>query len=640
MSPARGVGWAVVVLGAGGCGFHETALDWTDQLEPGGPCYAVDLSDGLGGQDNAEAHALFACLDRRGALASLAALDAALDAPTRDGSVGQVLADAGSGVDLASVSVADAVDTARGWLDDREPLARARRLLLELVYARPFDDAGQAFAFGDPAALADGVLVPALDAAAGTAGSVLDNPGAAAAAASLARAPEARDAAWTLAALGLAHHAQAQQLAETWPAHVGDALARTADATNNRDLGASGDSARDLVGAALADGGAQELAEIAAPILADGEARDAVEDELRAAQARGHLDTLGPEAARLVEIDAGGGALEPGEASALVALVRLFARANQECVCSVDLGVTSFEVSLGNLAVAILESLAAQDPADAESSVEILADALGLGLVEGTLDAVAQSGACPPIDAMLVSDLEAIDRLTDPTSADLLDVLLGLLRALHDHIPAVADLATALHARGLDTRIDELVRDVGNIPLAADGLVLLAMLLDPAPYYVGVDFPAGVEPLDFAGAWALAAAAAEPATVQATAPVLAAAVGTEGTWRAAHAMGRVLAEAGTEMGSALTVYAEAMAADPSADPTGALADTLDDPAATRWALLLAECPQLRAALQAAEASPGVDGPLPFLARIARGDTLDVVLDTLDLLDALATEEDS
>jgi hypothetical protein len=256
------------------------------------------------------------------------------------------------------------------------------------------------------------------------------------------------------------------------------------------------------------------------------------------------------------------------------------------------------------------------------------------------LEAVAASGACPPIDATLVSDLHAIDRLTDPTSADLLEVLLGMLRALDDHIPAAADLATALHAHAIDVRIEELARDVGNGPLSADALVVLAMLLDPAPYFAGVAFPDGTAPLEFRGAWTLAALAAEPDRLAAMAPVLEAAIGADATWQAAHALGRVLAEAGTEVGSALEVYGEAMAEDPGMDPAAAAAEILEDPASYRWALLLVECAQLRAALQAASQADGTEGPLPFLARLARGDTLDVLLDTLDLLDALASEEES
>ncbi len=73
----------------GGCA--ETT-PWTEQLVPGGPCYAVNLLDGLDNSSTQEEHDLFACLDANGTLSGYRALDAALDASTRDGAVGLVLA--------------------------------------------------------------------------------------------------------------------------------------------------------------------------------------------------------------------------------------------------------------------------------------------------------------------------------------------------------------------------------------------------------------------------------------------------------------------------------------------------------------------------------------------------------------------
>ena len=64
----------------GGCSFFPSAGDWSSQLEPAGPCYDVNLLDGVERGNTAELHALFGCINRQGTVAPLARCRAAMPA--------------------------------------------------------------------------------------------------------------------------------------------------------------------------------------------------------------------------------------------------------------------------------------------------------------------------------------------------------------------------------------------------------------------------------------------------------------------------------------------------------------------------------------------------------------------------------
>ena len=51
-----------------GCGGNTSPPSWTDQVSPSGPCWEVNLTDGLDESSTDELHGLFDCLNQGGNL--------------------------------------------------------------------------------------------------------------------------------------------------------------------------------------------------------------------------------------------------------------------------------------------------------------------------------------------------------------------------------------------------------------------------------------------------------------------------------------------------------------------------------------------------------------------------------------------
>ena len=84
----------------------------------------------------------------------------------------------------------------------------------------------------------------------------------------------------------------------------------------------------------------------------------------------------------------------------------------------------------------------------------------------------------------------------------------------------------------------------------------------------------------------------------------------------------------TELAGLLPRLLPLLEADPSISLLDSAADLLSDPALVRPALVLAEEDALRDAVFATSLTE--EGPLPFLARLQVGGTLDALLGTLEL----------
>lgn len=619
----------MLVLLLGGCVSLEPADDWQDALEPGGPCRAFDLTDGVVAGDNTELHAAFDCLNRQGTVQPLARLDVALDGATRSGNVGGAAVSALSALaGQEGLSLAGLLDGGLGLLDEREHLDAWLAIGLEWVYAAPAGEIGSGVSIHSQTSLDAGAVVPLLTTAGRVAAQVLDDgmvvrePVVAA-----LRSAEAPRWVWSLVLAPDAPDPSLAALAADWPGVVADLLQATADSGNDHAPGPTGNSLRDSLSVVVAADGLPELIGVAAPILDDPHAHDAfaawVEDE----EGAGRLTALDDAAAHLAQVDAAGAPVQEGDDTALVSLVRVLHDANRPIECRVDLLVTDLEVDLGNLAVAILEAIAALDPDTAVDGVGVLGAALDFPLTDALLDVVADSGTCPVIDAQFVDDLHAVDRLADPEAEPLLRALIGLLGALDDHIDTVADVATTLHELAWVEPAQEVLLDVAGRSSTDTILAALPAVFDP-DLRVGDGFPAGVRAVDVGSVVELLVAVGEADTWRVLQPPLAELVGADPTWDAVTAAARLLAREGTATAGVLIELRTVCDADPALPWLALAADAVEDDAVARPALELVESAAVRQALGTTSLED--PGPLPWLADLRRSGTLDLLLDTLTL----------
>ena len=649
--PPRGLQGALgasLALGLGltqaSCGLSEPRDPWRDQLEPSGPCWRVDLADGLDEESTAEVHDLFDCLDQGGSLAPLAGLDRALDEPDRSGgAAGLGLARLVNGLPELGIEPFGLLGAAGELLERRaELLQPLLELFVELTYGETYESVLLQDTPAEAEALARGVLAPALPVLGVAAGALLDDELAAAERlARLLEGPLSGDALCTLLALITEDDAELVALRARLPRDLGQAIDRARSPGNDLWSGASGDSLRDLVFALLVPDdagstGVERLAPALEPILGDEELRRRLLDVLAAAEDGGHLDPLPGQLAHLAAIDVRGGERTADEDSALTALLRLLHRGNDEVVCTIDLGITELDIDLGNLSVAILKLLSKLDPDAVEGGVDLLGGVLGWGFTQDTLDWVADTGVCPVLDEQLVDDLQSIDRLGDPEVGDLLVVLLDLLGAFGDEDEAddrteelVVLLSAAFEAELLPP-VEELLADLGGSALVDDLTDLLPLLLEADGWEDGA-CPAGTAPLALEDTLELAAEAmadGDPALTSLE-PLSTPMLEEAATWETVGNLARLLQEDGTRLEGLGELVVELVALDPELEALDSLAGLLREEELLRGGLQLLETPAL---LEAAGASSAEDpGPLPFGARLVTSGTVEVLLRTVDLV---------
>ena len=84
--PTAATALALVCGGGVACEFRAESA-WTSQLSPAGPCWDVNLSDGLAEDSTTELQAMVDCLDKGGLLQPVRPVTDALDAHAPDGEV-------------------------------------------------------------------------------------------------------------------------------------------------------------------------------------------------------------------------------------------------------------------------------------------------------------------------------------------------------------------------------------------------------------------------------------------------------------------------------------------------------------------------------------------------------------------------
>lgn len=630
------------LLLAAGCTYAPSNHDWRDQLVADGPCYRVDLWDGLDASSTAELHDTFACLNRTGVLAPMVGVDAAMDQPTRSG--------APAGVELANVVnglLSSEVDVF-GLAGKLLPLVRGEdaalrplvRVSAELLYGTSWDQlhAGQVM-LSAGSSLDRGVVRPLLPALGHAAGELLDSdPEALALASAALRSDFTVDAAHTLRVLA-ATPAHADLVGDL-PAHVGDAIARTRSPDNDRWEGASGDSLRDLAEALLVDTGfdgrlaVQHMVDPAEVMLDDAAFRRRLTAALTLLDDQALLPLVPSQILYLAQVDADGGQLSRGEDSALLTLLRLLHNADQPMRCSLDLRVTTLRVDLGNLSVTLLETLSQQDPRTVQGGVDLLGSVIGWPLSTTVLNAVADSRVCPVLDRQMVEDLDAIDRLNDPASGDLIISVLALLDAFYDpsdsRTPELVDLLGTIYVFDATRPLEELLRDIGNHAAVYDVLELVGLLLHPGSLDDG-GYPEGHAPLDIDrlldAAQAAVTADGGPSPLEELAPAVRVLLLQEGTWDAVQNFAALLQRSDAEVNDLPRLLDPLLAVDPELTTLDTLAPLTEDAALATAMLRVVEAPGVLEALGAAELSQ--EGPLPFYGRLVVSDTLDALLSWLD-----------
>lgn len=635
------VGLSVLVA----CDFRPTSTDWLSQPSPSGPCYEVNLLDGLSETSAQELNDTYACLNREGALTPLGRVVASLETPTRSGDVAAVeLARSVNALLGADLDVFGALGLVVDGLEaEGDPLRALVERSVELLYGRGMSRVQNGeVSLMAASSLDQGLVRPLLPALRMSARAILDDGAVDGEILGPAlRSDTTREAAHTLAALASSEDPALSALMADLGPHLGDALARARDGSNDRWSEASGDALRDLADKLLIEYGndgrmaLEHLADPGRGILSDAQLRDrllAVVDRL---EREGRLEALPAQLVYLTQVDRDGGALTAGEDSALVTLLRLIHAADGPMRCSLDLWVTSLDVEIDNLSVSLLETLAQQDPGTVEGGVDLLGTVIGWGVSETVLYAVADSGVCDILDRPLVDDLQALDRFNDAQTSDLLISIVILLEGFESgspsRMPELVDALSTVYAFGAAEPIEELLRDIGTSPLVYDVLELLPILRNPGNTLDrDPAMPAELGWFDLKALWgvldlAFAQDESGKSAVERLAPAIRAAVQQDGTWLVVENLGALMAD--PTAAPPLSLLPPLLALDPELTTLDTLATAAETPAVTEPLLRVIETPEVVTALGEAELS--AEGPMPFYARLVTGGTLDALLAWVD-----------
>jgi hypothetical protein len=209
-----------------------------------------------------------------------------------------------------------------------------------------------------------------------------------------------------------------------------------------------------------------------------------------------------------------------------------------------------------------------------------------------------------------------------------------------DHLPAVAQTVTELWALGVVPPLEELLRDTLDTPLVGRLLALLPVLLDPSAAFATTLFPAGVAPLSWDTIVPLLPALLGPgedgpAPVEALHPLLVEILPSDALWVLVERAGVLLDDPEASIRGALDGLPAVLDADPYLVARMDIAAALDDLGPLRWAMIVAERPELAVAITGP--APDGPGPLPTLTAWVAGGTLETLLSTLQALSTLAPE---
>jgi hypothetical protein len=618
-------------------GCAEPEPPWYTKLQADSPCYRVDLADGLSEASTAEVQDLFWCLNHHGHLTAFEPAAEALETFSESGApAGVELARFGNALVAAEVDPLELLQGALGLVDlPPEVATHGQDVALELIYGQTAIAVRMpGFDLRDPGALQRGVIAPLRPAIPSLAGALLDDPDTAALAGDLLQDPETHRWVRTVAAWAASTDPRVARPLDALLPEVGRAITSARSPANDRWVGASGDSLRDLTVTATRRRARGDLIEVVSPqianMLADAKVRRDLPAELVKLQAQGHLGEALAQLTWLAEVDVDGRSLDRGEDSALYALIRLLYATNRPMQCRIDIWITVIDVDLGNLAVSLLRILADQDPDAVQSAAGLFGRLLGYGLGDGVLQSIAESRTCPALTPQVVRDLTSLDRLSEPSARSLTHTLIGLLRTLRygdrDHVPDVVSLLSEAWLHGMMPPLEELLRDAGESRAVTHLTALVPVMHRPESYGVtaGQDRAATLSDLLELSAWLVKPDGGRTGW-QRIRPLVVPATAHDQTFDAIHRLGAVMGDRNSGLSRAHALIPPLVQADPDLRLLSQLGPVLGDRRIAEPALRLIRTePVLDAALATAPADGYDEVPLAFGARLIRGGTIDAL----------------
>lgn len=661
------IGALLGVLFLASCDTAPARSDWRDQVEPDGPCYRVDLSDGLSETDTSELFDLFDCLDQGGLTPLQDTVDALASFDRAGEPAALNVARLYNRLPESGLHLTDLMDLAIRVSDaDGEHLFALAELAVEWIYSQDYGTLANGEPSASQGAIDDGVLVPLLSVVPALATTLQDGEtDPLSLAARVLEAPETDRLIWTAAAAATCPEDPLAGGAQALPRLLGDALGRVEDTSNDHWVYASGNSLRDALlpllqeDPATGDALLEEVLQPAVAILDDTTVVYYLAATLHDAIVNGDLDPIPAQLLVLANEDVQGQPLEPDRDSALLALIRILDAGNQEVECSV-LGM-DIQVA-DNFSVWLLQVLAEQDPETLRSGVEIAGVPLSWDTFLWVVEYLGDS--CGLDGTQIASDAPALSRLVDPEVGNLMVVMLEFLQALHpadnvDRVPELVSLLSLLYDQGMVPPVEDLLRDVGTSALVYEVFDLLPVVLDPAsdqswcpasdpgcatePWggWCAGSLPDGVAPVDLdflrdlAGRLVTEDDATGLTPVDTVLPLLQRAVDHPGTWTALNHGAALLQDSGSRTQGILLELPGLVEEDPDLSSLHTLAGVLARPSLTTPVLRIVETEPVCATL--ATSDDEHPGPLPFAARLVTGGTLSDLLSTLQLLVASLRE---
>lgn len=629
--------WLLTVLA--GCSFGDQDSSWEEQLEPSGPCWEVNLVDGLDSSNTDELHSLFQCLNQTGNFDALTGLDDAMDTPDRDGvPLGMTVIELSnnlptSGYDVFGIA-GKLIEIIETYQSDTDLFLEST---VEMIYGVPYHHIDESFELGANGALQQGPAVAFIEMMGDIATVVLDEgqdvPDELVA---ISESSFGQNGICTLAGLVHTDDTELREVAERMVPAIADAWIRSNNTDNNLWNGSTGNSIRDLIEATHITDETSFFDVVRTPmtsILADSRVQEATKQVLLEAAQDGDLAHLPTQVLYLANVDNSGIPLTSSSStgvSALQAGARLIANSNTELTCE----VLGFELEFDNMATAILRELAERDSDDVTEGLELLSSLLGSRLTQAIIEEIADSGVCPAIDRQMLSDLEVINRLQDPAVGNLVVVVHGMLDAVYDQgnynrLPEVVDLISAVHEEGLSKPIDEVLRDVASTSLSQDISTWIATLNDPSMLEVE-SCPDGATPYDFDQIWNKAkdfTAASD--TDSPLWPIAIHLLQDDKTWNFIDRSSALAIQDEASIHALPKVVVEVFADQNVRDVQSTLLPPINDPNLWKPFLRIAESSSVRDAM--IRPSSEVEGPLPFIARLITSDTVTVMLQTIELI---------
>jgi hypothetical protein len=639
--------WILNVLMAG-CSFGPTPASLSDQLEPSGPCWEVDLSDGLNEDRLDEFHQLFECLNRTGNLDSFAELDQVADEADRHGApLGLTLIRMSNALPASSFDVLSIVGKALVAIQEhRDDFIVLMETLVEVIYAHPYAKVSEDFDLDDPQALEDGLATPMLQLASGLSTLMLDaGPGFRETVASSIDEQIAQSAVCTLAGVVHSEDPSIESLSTELIPHIAEAWTLAGDTSNDLWDHGTGNSIRDLVEVAriqVDEGAFENIKPSLVTLLSDPRVQESTKQVLHDTAESGHLEGLAEQVLYLSNVDVLGRPLtEPMayDVSALQAGVRLINRANRPLSCD----FLVYEFTLDNMAVTILQELAQLETEQVENSLDFLVGILDGDIGPAILETAANNGLCSGFTPDLLDDLKVLERLNDPAVGNLVEVIHGLLDAVYldgriDRVYELVQVLDALHIEGFVPPVEEVLRDLATSDIVHDMTIILPTVIDPSVLHVD-SCPTESAPLTYDQLWEAGKLAITEGDTsdESMGLIVDYVLDSEHLWTILERGSALALESESHIHDLPSLMVDVLTSDEAAENSAMVLDTIDDPELWDSALTLLESEAIRDAIL--QPTDEVQGPLPFMAHLIVSDTVTVMLQTLDLvLDTLGANE--